>query len=102
MAKTTRICKICGQEKSILDGTFGPTAKQVACKGECLKEYNRQAALRKLEREGKVQLTADGTQVLAKTAAVEVEEDFVEVEAIGWVQPKGTVHRNLVAAYLGL
>src|SRR4051812_11054379 len=39
--KTTRTCKICKCEKPLSE--YGPTHKQVACKGECLKEYTRQA-----------------------------------------------------------
>jgi hypothetical protein len=42
--KTTRTCKICGCEKPLSE--YGPTHKQVACKGECLKEYTRQAIAR--------------------------------------------------------
>lgn len=46
--KTTRTCVICGCDKPLDE--FGPTHKQVACKGECLKTYSVAARARRKAR----------------------------------------------------
>lgn len=52
--KSTRTCVICKCEKDLSE--FGPTHRQVACKGTCLAEYSRMARAR---RKARLELTIE-------------------------------------------
>jgi hypothetical protein len=79
--KTTRTCKICGCEKPLDE--YGPTHKQVACKGECLKEYTRQAIARAKARANVAQAEAEAL-VRVNALALELAPDSFVGPRVLW------------------
>jgi hypothetical protein len=73
--KTTRVCKICGCEKPLAE--YGPTHKQVACKGECLKEYTRNAIARAKARANAAAAEAERLERVRALGAALAVDSFV-------------------------